>query len=141
MTHTVRDMIASLKNKRNRLDYERQVQMQCIRPVLLGSHTNNTVLKEIRRQKKEDSSIRTDDEKMLWDQLREVEKLPSLQSRLWRYRQPVDKDHFMKWVRGGWCLSISTLLHVSITSLKSRSSVFTFSRLRHRPTRTRTPNR
>ena len=35
---------------------------------------------------------------MLWDQLREVEKLPSLQSRLWRYRQPVDKDHFMKWV-------------------------------------------
>ena len=93
-------MIASLKNKRNRLDYERQVQMQCIRPVLLGSHTNNTVLKEIRRQKKEDSSIRTDDEKMLWDQLREVEKLPSLQSRLWRYRQPVDKDHFMKWVRG-----------------------------------------
>ena len=37
-----------------------------------------------------------------------------------------------------WCLSISiiSLFHVSIMSLKSQSSVFTFSRLRHRPTRT-----
>ena len=44
------------------------------------------------------SNTGTDDEKLLWKQLREIEKAPSLQSRLWRYRQPVDKDHFMKWV-------------------------------------------
>ena len=41
-----------------------------------------------------------------------------------------------------WRLSISiiSLIHVSITSLKSQSSVFTFSMLRHRPTRNQRSN-
>lgn len=57
--HSTSGMVSSLRSKRNRIKYELEVQMTCIQPVLLGRHTNNTVLKEIRRQKREDSSIRT----------------------------------------------------------------------------------
>jgi len=96
--HSMADTILSLRKKQNRMKYEFLVQNHCIQSVMLGKHTNNTVLKEIRRQKKEDSAIRTNDEMMLWEQLRETELQPSLQSRLWRFRQPVSVNHFSKWV-------------------------------------------